>query len=293
MILQTYTAAAQFLDHARVQLEKDEVVNNLILGLSLRLVEEPGFYGSQPYFSTVETGSAPGEGELLAAALMTPPHNLLLYPASPRSSEALPWIADSLIHAAGTSSSWNVPGVLAPQEIAADFAALWSRRTGQLHHLFMRERVYELRQVIPPRHPGGRLRKAGGDDIDLVLRWTLEFEREVFGHENPEPILPEEVQRRIQGMYLWVNEENQPVSMAAVGRHTPHGSTVGPVYTPPELRRRGYAGACVASVSQIILDSGKRFCALFTDLANPTSNHVYQAIGYRPLCDFHEYHFES
>lgn len=68
---------------------------------------------------------------------------------------------------------------------------------------------------------------------------------------------------------------------------------VAPVYTPPELRGRGYASACVAAVTQAQFDRGRRFCFLFTDLANPTPNEIYQAIGYEPVCDVDEYRFEA
>jgi predicted GNAT family acetyltransferase len=63
------------------------------------------------------------------------------------------------------------------------------------------------------------------------------------------------------------------------------------VYTPPDLRQRGYATACVASLSQMLLDEGWQFCTLFTDLANPTSNSIYRKIGYKPVGDFHDYLF--
>ena len=79
--------------------------------------------------------------------------------------------------------------------------------------------------------------------------------------------------------------------MAGQGPHSSHGITVNLVYTPPELRGRGYASACVAALSQQLLDAGWEFCTLYTDLANPTSNSIYQRIGYRPVCDSNEYHF--
>ncbi len=81
--------------------------------------------------------------------------------------------------------------------------------------------------------------------------------------------------------------------MAGKSRPTAHGISVGPVYTPPSLRGRGYATALVAELSQHLLDSGYQFTTLFTDLANPTSNSIYQKIGYQPVCDFTEYAFES
>ncbi|GAC1375090.1 MAG: hypothetical protein NVSMB32_18100 [Actinomycetota bacterium] len=92
-------------------------------------------------------------------------------------------------------------------------------------------------------------------------------------------------------MYLWDNAG--PVSMAATGGPTPHGGRVYAVYTPPEHRGRGYASACVAAVSQHMLNRGLRYCFLFTDLANPIANHIYQEIGYRPVAPFDWYRFEA
>jgi len=83
--------------------------------------------------------------------------------------------------------------------------------------------------------------------------------------------------------YLW--DDGQPVAMSGAGGQTPHGVRIGPVYTPPEHRRRGYASALVAAISQAQLDAGRTFCFLYTDLANPTSNHIYQAIGYESVTD--------
>jgi predicted GNAT family acetyltransferase len=74
-------------------------------------------------------------------------------------------------------------------------------------------------------------------------------------------------------------------SLAGYTTPTPRGIRVGPVYTPPEHRNRGHAGACVAALSQLLLDRGHRFCCLYTDLTNPTPNRIYQRIGYPPVCD--------
>jgi hypothetical protein len=93
-------------------------------------------------------------------------------------------------------------------------------------------------------------------------------------------------------MYVWVNG-GKPVSMVCHTGPTPHGIRVSFVYTPPEQRRKGYASACTAALSRRLLDAGYQFCFLFTDLGNPTSNHIYQDIGYRPVCDVDEYRFEG
>jgi len=93
-------------------------------------------------------------------------------------------------------------------------------------------------------------------------------------------------------MYLWV-VDGEPVSMVGVSGETPNGIRVAPVYTPSGLRGRGYASALTAAVTQKQLDGGKRYCFLFTDLANPTSNHIYRSIGYEPVADASDYRFEA
>ena len=100
------------------------------------------------------------------------------------------------------------------------------------------------------------------------------------------------MQARRQGrtVYLWV-DDGRPVSMTGAGGLTPNGIRVGPVYTPPGDRGHGYASNLVAQVSQAQLDSGRTYVFLFTDLANPTSNKIYQAIGYEPVNDFDEWEF--
>ena len=95
---------------------------------------------------------------------------------------------------------------------------------------------------------------------------------------------------RGRALYLW--EDGEVASLAGIGSPTPHGVRVGPVYTPPDRRGRGYASALVAGISQAALDAGRTFCFLFTDLANPTSNHIYETIGYRPVRDVDMWRFE-
>ncbi|MEZ4679331.1 MAG: GNAT family N-acetyltransferase [Caldilineaceae bacterium] len=103
--------------------------------------------------------------------------------------------------------------------------------------------------------------------------------------------LHKSIRQKIADQHLFFWEDGEPVSMVALARPTAHGIGIGPVYTPPQYRGRGYASSAVAQLSQQMLDTGKEFCALFTDVANPTSNHIYQAIGYRALVDFQVYRF--
>ena len=99
------------------------------------------------------------------------------------------------------------------------------------------------------------------------------------------------MRQRIDSGRLFFWKDPEPVSMAGSAGPTPSGIRISAVYTPPGLRGRGYASAAVAALSQKMLDGGRRFCFLFTDLANPTSNSIYQKIGYQPVCDFEERDF--
>jgi predicted GNAT family acetyltransferase len=138
------------------------------------------------------------------------------------------------------------------------------------------------------------LRQATAADLDLVAQWFVDFTEQALPDIETLTLneAHEQVKIRIErGMiYLW--EDGEVVSLAGSSRPTPNGIAIGPVYTPPQFRGKGYASSCVAQLSQLLLDQGRSFITLFTDLANPTSNRIYQNIGYRPVCDYTVYRFE-
>jgi predicted GNAT family acetyltransferase len=190
----------------------------------------------------------------------------------------------------------DLPGVHGQKRDARTLASLWERRTGAVASVFAEQRIYQLQRVDPPRSASGRLRVAVPSDVPLVAVWLDAFGVEAL-RNRPDPDAARiAAERSIAGigsrtLYLW--DDGGPVSMTVAAAVTPNGSRVGAVYTSPELRGRGYASALVAAASQAQLDAGRRFCFLFTDLANPTSNKIYQAIGYEPVCDVDEYHFAA
>jgi uncharacterized protein len=276
----TYSTAADFLHEVRAYLERQEAVTDLMLGLASRLAEEPLAYGSPPYLAAVSDEQGP-----ILAALMTPPHNLILHSEQESKPAPLELLAQDLI-----KERWAVAGVVGPVHLAEAFAVLWARRTGAVKAPGMNQRIYKLSGVIHPRYSPGGLRLAGEDDTGLVVRWMHALQQEAMPN-SPRPS-PDLTHARIdeRNVFLW--DDGGPVSMAVKTRPTRHGVSVGWVYTPPELRRRGYASSCVAALSQQLLDAGFEYCTLFTDLSNPTSNHIYQQIGYRPLCNFLEVRFD-
>jgi uncharacterized protein len=266
-----------FLDEAGPLLLEDEARHNLILGLAGTLRDRPEVY---PEFRLwlARDGDEPA-----GAALRTPPFNLVL--AQPRDDAALDALAEAIDD--------ELPGVVGAVPEVARFARLWSARSGAEARTHIAQGLFALERVEPVEYAPGTMRDATEDDRPLLVEWFLAFTAEALGDEPDEARLEEMVHHRLAadnaGLVLW--EDGDTVSLAGFGGKTPNGIRIGPVYTPPEHRNRGYATALTAELSQRLLDSGRRFCFLYTDLANPTSNRIYERIGYRRMCESAEIRF--
>jgi hypothetical protein len=123
-----------------------------------------------------------------------------------------------------------------------------------------------------------------------MAEWAANFNNEI-GEPQTKQQAAGTVEQLMKDQRLYVWDDGGVRSVAAVSGPTSHGTRISLVYTPPEFRGKGYASALVAALSQAMLDSGKKFCYLFTDQSNPVSNRIYQRIGYAPVCDFAEYQF--
>jgi len=265
---------ARFLQRARTFLEAFEAENTLLLGVSSWLAAHPERIEQPPYFITVEEN-----GKVQAAAMMTPPYNLVLTRAK---RDALVEIADKLL-----TKKIQLPGVNGPAETSQTFNEVWTKKTGRPFRAHRSLRLYQLRQVIPPPTVNGRIRLIANSDANILRGWIHNFNAEIG--EQAEEDASKTFQRLLADRRLYVWEDKDLCSIAAWGGPTSHGVRISLVYTPPELRQKGYATVCVATLSQLMLDSGKQFCCLFTNLANPISNRIYQRIGYEQVCDFNEY----
>ena len=250
-------------------LERSEAENGLVLGL---LASPPGTMTAAPTWVSVDAADGP-----VAVAMRTPPFNMLLALAPEHAIEPL---VDAL-----AARGAELPGVTGPARVARAFAERWSRVRGVTATVTMQQGLYNLTKVVPPNPPApGALRVARTDDVDLVASWMAGFAGDAHFPAQEREILRNSAAARVAGggLYVWEND-GAPVSMASLQGSTRNGIRVSFVYTPPELRGRGYASACVAAVSERALASGKRFCTLYTDLANPTSNSIYQRVGYRRI----------
>jgi ribosomal protein S18 acetylase RimI-like enzyme len=186
----------------------------------------------------------------------------------------------------------DLPGFEAEPPVAAAFARRWDEASGRPARRVLRERVYRLDRLVPPDPPvPGRARPMGDADVPLVGSWMEAFVREATPHEGPidgisiAATWPADPWRDVQ---LW-EHGGRPVSMAVAAWPTFAGARVSYVYTPPENRRRGFGSAVTAAVTANQLASGRRACFLYTDLANPTSNAIYRALGYRAVADVDRY----
>lgn len=279
MKVTAYANASGFLDVAEKPLLKDEAKNNLILGVADRVRRGRSYGDEPPYFLTVEEG-----GTLVAAAIRTPPFPLVVTCAEDR-LDALDPLVDYLLNA-----DPQLPGVNGEARAAAAFADRWTDRSTGRAEVGMRMRVYVLREVDPPSDVPGRMRLARDEDVDLVSEWMLGFHEEAAPGDPPSDPR-ENALRFMQSGTMAVWDHDGPVSMAGSSRGSKNGATVSAVYTPPEHRGKGYASACVAALCQKLLDEGNAFCTLYADLANPTSNKIYQRIGFRPVADAAFYRF--
>ena len=281
MKLTRHESADDFLAQAGEFLGAREAEHNLILGISSRLQREPRIYGEAAYLATVEDG-----GRVVGVAMRTPPHNLILSEID--DEEAIPLVLEDARDVFGT-----LPGVVGPKAPVGRFAELWQEATGAKGRLEIAQRCFRADHVDAPENVKGRMRDYESRDRELAVEWMDGFVAEALHGPEPESS-PEFVDRRSKdpdgGFVFW--DDGEAVSMAGFGGRTPNGIRIGPVYTPPELRGRGYASALTAEVTKRLLDGGLRYCFLFTDLANPTSNKIYQAIGYEPVLDIDQWSFE-
>lgn len=261
-----------------------EAENCVMLGLCSQLrAGTASIPVGSPYFAVARSGDA-----VVGAALIV---GFLVLLSSPIDDDALlPLVTDIARSVPG------VPGVIGESAASRRFAELWTAVTGRAHALKMSERIFRVERVIPPRPVAGELRIAEAADRALLARWLAAFNEEALGQRADAGALLQFADRWISGMgrtmYFWVVDD-RPVAMVGVSGETPHGIRVAPVYTPPELRGRGYASALTAAVTQRQFDEGKRSCFLFTDLANPTSNHIYRSIGYEAVLDVSDHRFEG
>lgn len=285
----SYTNIEEFYTICKDFLEKHEAENNLVIGILETL--RTNLHAYDPTLAPELTAIFDNK-EVVLVSIRTPPYNQII--SYTDRIDSIPFLVKFL-----TEMGVEIPGVLGFKEGALLFAELWAEKFGKNKTLNMNERIYKLEQVNPRTIGNNQFEVANKEDLDLLIRYTQNFAQDAFANTTQEQIERNQ-NRLIKGMEKWISEkliyvlrvQNKVVSIAKAARDTPNGRCINLVYTPPKYRRNGFATELVAKLSQSILDEGKKFCFLFTDLANPTSNKIYMDIGFKPIMDVDEYRFE-
>ncbi len=269
-----HSDAKQFRQRVDEFLLDNEVMHNVIIGITSRLIHQGEVY-DDVFLAHVENDA----GDVVAATMRTVPHGVILSEIMDKSS--IPMLVDAY---AGAYDS--LPGVEGIGDDSAKFAELWKQKCQQDYSILMEMGQYRLDELILPQNVSGEARPATQDDFEMLVNWLITFSADTgmdtdYKREYAEKNIRQKLEKPILGgIRIWM-DEGQAVSMAAATRESANGGNISLVYTPQAFRGRGYASAVTASVSQAILDAGKAFCTLTTDLSFPTSNKIYQAIGYK------------
>jgi DNA ligase D-like protein (predicted 3'-phosphoesterase) len=280
------TDPAAFLAVARPHLAADPVGTTVMATVTSHLRDERAAGHARPvdrpeWWAVVRDG-----GDVAGLAMRTAymaPNPMFLLPMPDPAARALA----AAVHARGELVGGVNGSLPAAQVCAGELARLQGGQVEVAQHT----RLFELGELRPPEGVPGRLRAATLDDLDLAAEWLDRFlvDADAQAGRAPtahEPGDPADVRRRIeQGTYwFWLDEDGHRVHLTGANPPAFGVARIGPVYTPQPQRRKGFAGAAVAAVSRRLRDAGVRVC-LYTDQANPTSNDIYEAIGFRPVVD--------
>jgi hypothetical protein len=284
--LQFGTDPGEFLAAAGDYLAADPVISTVVTTVAHRLLSQQADGIAQPdqiWWLVVRNASAV-VGAGMRTALFAPYPPFLL----PMPDEAAVALARAL-HERGE----EVLGLNGALPAVALCAAELTRLGGGQVRVSQHTRLHELGELVWPAPVPGGLQAATEDDVELVMEWFGAFmgdadeqagrPRGASAHEVPGRA---EMLRRLRAgtLWFWVSEAGERVHLTGVSPPSFGVARVGPVYTPPAQRGRGWASNAVAEISRRIQTGGARAC-LFTDQANPTSNKIYATLGYHPVAD--------
>jgi uncharacterized protein len=282
-----YDNARDFYVRSESLWMRNEAAECMNIGITNALIEQWDRYSDDNYLATVEDDG----GKVVLTAIRTPPRNLIL--SLTDRYDALDSLVEHLHATYGT-----LTGVMAEVEVGRQFSEKWVALTNTTYRLGMPEQIYRLEKIKPVSGVSGHARHVTPKDRDQVVDWIIDFEVEAFGKADPVARERREIwfdavfEQPSRGLYVW-EDNGVGVSMAGHQGPTPNGMRIGPVYTPPDKRGHGYASALTAHISQTLLNTGRKFCFLFTDLRNLTSNKIYQQICYEPVIECAVYEFTA
>lgn len=279
MIFTTYSSAAVFADEVSDLLMRHEIQNNLLF-LNIRggIARDDT---SGIFMATVKDNN----GHILLTAIGTSPNPTLLYETdNTPNDDALEFFTASLV-----KNNINIDLMMSETELAERFCASYGKLAGKSSNKVESLILYTLESVNRVDLSAGDFRKAAETDMYYLPYWLADFIPACHLGAYDLNIGTFNAKRFISEGNAYVLEDEIPVTTAAYVRQTSSCGFIGYVYTPPQYRGRGYCTACVSRLSQWILDSGKIYCALYADRANPYSNKAYQKLGYKEFFYYDKY----
>lgn len=264
----SYKTPQEFLQSTLHLLERNEIENNLIIGLCNGLIQNQSSTEGCVFVNAIEN-------DVIKVSAIKTLHKAIVtgYDESTIGMKEIAEYFKDYIQ--------PIKGVVGKSSYALEFSKWYGAEFKEFKTLI----VHSLENVNKIPFAEGSLHKANLEDVLLICDWSIAFEEDANAFpKSTYDQTYKSVLRRIEAgnFYKWICN-GEIVSIAAIVRKTKNTCIIGIVYTPPKLRGYGYATSCVQRLSEIILETGYKYCGLFTDKANPTSNNIYQKIGYVPI----------
>jgi ribosomal protein S18 acetylase RimI-like enzyme len=272
MEIKTYNNASAYLKENESYLLREEALNSLPLGLTLenkKLQDDTTFY--------FDLRDANG---IQLTGIKSDKRNVILYGNKNLLEKTIP-----LLFTYFEQSKIEVPGIIGQKDLILAAAKILKETQNYDNEVSFKHLVYVLTEIKHNPNIEGQMLKAEMKDLDKLSNWMHHFLQEAL-NENDKEIALKTVEDKIQKEELYLWQHIDAVSMSCAARPTHHGITINYVYTPQNKRKNGYATKLVAELSKLQLEKGYKFCTLFTDSSNPTSNSIYTKIGYELIGEF-------
>ena len=266
VLTKRYDDAVEYLDLVKSFLQTNEAENNLALGILMDRVGQK----KDPNHIFI----ASKDGNEVVFIMMQTARNLIVVGRLEYVDQAIDFLAKAKL---------QIKGIIGKYDLGIVFAAELEKRFGNYGTIKMRQRIYRLDQLRKVRLVPGKIREANNSDVKILNNWLRKFFMEM-GEDISEEDSVKTLERYMAEKSIYVWDDGGLVSMIRKTRATQNGIVVTNVYTPKEYRNRGYATSCVYHFSKMLLKE-YRFCTLYTDLANPTSNGIYMKVGYQVVSD--------
>ena len=275
MQVRRFATPKEFQETAGAWLGREPKRNNLTLSILHRALQS----GEEGLGWAVES-----EAGIELALFQTPPNQVTL---SDGSVEGVRMAARSLPR--------DLPGVVGPSAVADTFSDEWSVVSRRRANLHWEMTFYTVERIEAFRVPGGELRRASLADLGALLPLAIAAAKDM--NLPPQEQIPDEVEKRVKRsiagarQFLWIDDGTICAIAGYAEAFHNGGPRIGIVFTPPEMRGRGYGAAITGSLAQLLLTKGHPWVSLFADKANPQSNRIYQRLGFRPELDYRTWLF--